>query len=143
MKNLAENLEIKSYQPSYATDLINLWKECNMVAPNSNPQRDIYTKLSFQPNMLYVGLIDGKLVASVMIGYEGHRGWINFLVVKPEFQRKGIGRRMMGFAEEVLVQLGCPKIKLQVITSNKSAIAFYDIIGFEVDDVISLGKRLK
>lgn len=90
-----------------------------------------------------MGTVEDKLVASVMVGYEGRRGWINYLAVSPEFQRKGIGRRMMEFAEDALIHLGCPKINIQVRTANKSAIAFYERIGFKKDDVVSLGRRLK
>jgi ribosomal protein S18 acetylase RimI-like enzyme len=77
-----------------------------------------------------------------MAGYEGHRGWINYLAVSPEYRRRGIGRRMMHVAEDELRQLGCPKINLQVRSSNQGVIAFYERLGFALDDVVSLGKRL-
>jgi len=138
-----ENLEIRRYKASHEAQLIDLWKECNLVVPPNDPQRDIHNKLTFQPDSLYVGTVEDRLVASVMVGYEGHRGWINYLAVSPEFQRKGIGRRMMEFAEDAVIHLGCPKINLQVRTANKSVIAFYETIGFKKEDRVSLGKRLK
>lgn len=93
--------------------------------------------------MFLVGLIEGKIVTSVMVGYEGHRGWINYLAVSPEYQKRGLGKSMMDEAEELLRQQGCPKINLQVRTSNAGVLAFYKAIGFLQDDVVSLGKRLE
>lgn len=78
-----------------------------------------------------------------MAGYEGHRGWINYLAVCPEHQKRGFGRQMMLEAERLLRAEGCPKINLQVRTSNLTVLAFYRAIGFVQDDVVSLGKRLE
>lgn len=83
-----------------------------------------------------------RVVGSVMAGYEGHRGWINYLAVDPEVRRQGLGRRLMDAAESRLLELGCPKINLQVRSSNAEVLAFYDRIGFGRDDVVSFGKRL-
>jgi ribosomal protein S18 acetylase RimI-like enzyme len=85
----------------------------------------------------------GAVIATVMVGYEGHRGWINYLAVAPEHRRAGIGRRMMAEAEQRLRDLGCPKINLQVRTSNAEAIGFYERLGYSLDDVVSMGKRLE
>lgn len=82
------------------------------------------------------------LVATVMAGYEGHRGWINYLAVKPGFRKQGLGRRLMEEAEARLIEAGCPKINLQVRKSNIAAVAFYERIGYSRDDVVSMGKRL-
>ena len=92
---------------------------------------------------MYIGFFGNELIASVMVGYEGHRGWINYIAVKPKYRKKGIGRYMMTFAEKVLNKLGCPKINVQVRETNKSAIDFYKKVGFSVDSVTSLGKRLR
>ncbi len=77
-----------------------------------------------------------------MVGYEGHRGWINYLAVAPEYQKRGIACQIMDEAERLLRQVGCPKINLQVRTANAQVIEFYKRIGFKVDDVVSMGKRL-
>jgi ribosomal protein S18 acetylase RimI-like enzyme len=81
-------------------------------------------------------------VGSVMIGYEGHRGWINYLAVDPSLRRQGIGRRLMEHAEEILRRAGCPKINLQVRSENMQAADFYADLGYLRDDVISFSKRL-
>ncbi|MGN6507031.1 MAG: GNAT family N-acetyltransferase, partial [Tepidisphaeraceae bacterium] len=83
------------------------------------------------------------VVGSVMCGSEGHRGWINYLTVDPQMRFRGIGRQLMVEAERVLRAAGCPKINLQVRSTNRAVLDFYRAIGFAVDDVTSLGKRLE
>jgi ribosomal protein S18 acetylase RimI-like enzyme len=78
-----------------------------------------------------------------MGGYEGHRGWINYLAVKPATQRKGYGGEMMRAIELLLREKGCPKINLQVRESNEDVLAFYAAIGYLQDNVVGLGKRLE
>jgi ribosomal protein S18 acetylase RimI-like enzyme len=77
-----------------------------------------------------------------MAGYEGHRGWINYLAVAPSHRRKGYAGRLMEEAEKRLKAAGCPKINLQVRETNLDVIQFYQSIGFATDRVVSLGKRL-
>ena len=84
-----------------------------------------------------------RLIGTVMVGYEGHRGWINYLVVHPDHRGRGLGRALVHEAEQRLGALGCPKSNLQVRSSNRSAIDFYRRIGYSVDDVVSLGRRLR
>jgi ribosomal protein S18 acetylase RimI-like enzyme len=78
-----------------------------------------------------------------MAGYEGHRGWINYLAVSPHHRRQGIGRRIMEEAEKRLKAAGCPKINLQVRGTNQKVIKFYKMIGYTRDPVASMGKRLE
>ena len=92
--------------------------------------------------MFLVGEIDGRVVATVMGGYEGHRGWINYLAVDPGMRRRGLGRMMMERVEEMLRAIGCPKVNLQVRESNLEVIRFYEKIGYSSDHVIGLGKKL-
>ena len=90
-----------------------------------------------------MGLVGGQVVATVMAGYEGHRGWLNYLAVAPEFQRRGLARQIVAEAERVLRKACCPKINLQIRTSNQAVIEFYRHLGYSVDDVVSMGKRLE
>jgi ribosomal protein S18 acetylase RimI-like enzyme len=83
-----------------------------------------------------------KIIATAMGGYEGHRGWVNYLAVDPAFRKKGFGRQLMAEIEKRLLALGCPKINLQVRMDNTSALEFYSQIGYKDDNVVSLGKRL-
>ena len=89
-----------------------------------------------------VGSINGAIVATVMGGYEGHRGWINYLAVHPDYQSSGIGKLITEEAEKLLREIGCPKINLQVRSTNVKIIEFYKKIGYKIDDVVSLGKHL-
>ncbi|MDM8524220.1 GNAT family N-acetyltransferase [Desulfococcaceae bacterium HSG8] len=86
--------------------------------------------------------MNGKVIACVMGGYEGHRGWINYLAVHPDHRKIGHGSSIMNKAEEMLRERGCPKINLQVRDSNTAVIKFYESSGFGNDYVVSLGKRL-
>ena len=137
------NMEIRPFDLSDEESVVNLWTVCGLVVPWNDPHHDIQRKLKVQPDMFLVACSDGRIIATVMAGYEGHRGWINYLAVHPQHQRSGIGRRMMDEAESRLRAAGCPKINLQVRRNNTSVIQFYERIGFEVDDVVSLGKRLE
>ncbi len=137
------HLNIRCYEPPDEIAVIDLWQRSDLLRPQNDPRKDIARKLSVQPELFLVALINGVVVGSVMIGYEGHRGWVNYLAVSPTHQRQGIGRRLMTEAEQRLKALGCPKINLQVRTTNQRIVAFYRAIGFGIDDVVSLGKRLE
>ena len=95
-----------------------------------------------QPELLLVAGHGGRVVGTVMAGYEGHRGWIHYLGVVPDLQRGGLGRALMADAERRLIALGCQKINLQVRGDNAVVVAFYERLGFEVEPRISMGKRL-
>ncbi len=122
--------------------MIDLWSRCDLLRPQNDPRADIRRKLAVDPELFLVGVIENEVVATVMAGYEGHRGWINYLAVAPHLQKQGHGRQIMERAEELLRARGCPKINLQVRTSNVQVIEFYRSLGFAIDDVMSLGKRL-
>ena len=134
---------IRSYQPADEEVVIRLWHDCGLIAPQNNPHRDIQRKMRVNPEWFLVGEVQGKLVASCMVGYEGHRGWINYLAVHPDHQRSGLARQLMQHAEDLLRAVGCPKINLQVRSTNTAVLAFYERLGFVQDAVVSLGKRLE
>jgi len=142
MSDLIKQLAIRSFQVSDEPDVIDLWHRCNLVVPQNDPKKDIEMKLQVQPELFLVGVISNRIVSTVMSGYDGHRGWIYYLAVDPDFQKNGIGHRMVEEVESKLRKLGCSKINLQVRNSNKSVIAFYEHIGFLDDDVLGMGKRL-
>lgn len=138
-----DHLKIRPYQPGDKKAVIDLWLACNLVVPHNNPDRDIERKLAVNPEWFLIGLMGDKVVATCMAGYEGHRGWINYLAVSPELRRRGIARKIMQAAETVLRDAGCPKINLQVRNSNLEVIQFYNSVGYSDDNVIGLGKRLE
>jgi ribosomal protein S18 acetylase RimI-like enzyme len=112
----------------------------------NDPIKDIERKMRVDPDLFLIaelpGQFSGEIVATVMGGYEGHRGWINYLAVSPDHQRKGYARAMMQQVEVLIQAKGCPKINLQVRSTNTSVIKFYQAIGYDVENVVGLGKRL-
>lgn len=135
-------LDIRPFRPEDEAAVVDLWQRCALVVPQNNPHKDIAAKLAFQPDLFFVGELDGQVIASVMVGYEGHRGWVNYLAVHPDHQRRGLGRQLMAHAENILRDLGCPKLNLQVRETNLGVRGFYESLGFASDHVIGLGKRL-
>jgi ribosomal protein S18 acetylase RimI-like enzyme len=87
-------------------------------------------------------LQDDVVIGTVLAGYDGIRGWIYHLAVRSSKRRAGIARRLMMAAEDQLIALGCPKVNLQVRSTNADVVAFYKEIGYEIEDRISMGKRL-
>ena len=136
-------MDIRPYELCDEESVVQLWTDCGLVVPWNDPRRDIQRKLKVQAGMFLVACLDNRVVATVMAGYDGHRGWINYLAVSPHCRRKGVGRRMVEEAEALLRAAGCPKINLQVRSTNDAVIGFYKRIGFKTDDVVSLGKRLE
>ena len=143
-------MQIRCYQANNQDEVISLWQECGLIKPQNDPVRDIQRKLKVGPDLFLVGIdkesVNGieeeKVVATVMGGYEGHRGWINYLAVHPTSQRQGYGQQMMAAVERLLTEKGCPKINLQVRDTNQKILSFYYSIGYGDDNVVSLGKRL-
>jgi len=136
-------MRIRSFQPADAEAAIALWERCGLTRPWNDPRKDIARKLRVQPELFLVGEIDGRIVATAMAGYEGHRGWVNYLAIEPAAQRSGLGRALMTEIERLLLDRGCPKLNVQVRATNASAVEFYRSLGYALDDVVSLGKRLE
>lgn len=136
-------MQIRQFQPGDEAAVIALWHECELVVPWNDPVKDIQRKLRVQPEMFLVGLVDGRIVAAVMAGYDGHRGWLNYLAVEPELRHDGLGQRILEEAEGLLRAMGCAKINLQIRSTNVGVIEFYKRSGYKVDDVTSMGKRLE
>ena len=137
-----DEMEIRACLPGDKAGLLDLWTQCNLINPKNDPEKDILRKSQSSPGWILVGVMDGRLVASAMVGYEGHRGWINYLAVHPSCRRKGLGRLMLERAEQELQRVGCPKINLQIRKGNEAVRRFYEKVGFVEDEVISMGKRM-
>ena len=142
MSGTLSSLEIRGYRADDENAVVALWQACDLTRPWNDPHRDIARKCAAQPELFRIGTVAGVVVASAMVGYEGHRGWLNYLAVAPAERGRGHGRAMMADAERLLTALGCPKLNLQMRRSNETAIGFYRAIGYADDDVISFGKRL-
>ncbi|MDQ8044566.1 MAG: GNAT family acetyltransferase [Solirubrobacteraceae bacterium] len=140
-------MRIRPFAPSDTDAVVALWERCELTRPWNDPRADIARKLTVQPELFLVGELDAgdagaRLVASVMAGYDGHRGWMNYLAVDPAERGRGLGRTLVTAVEERLTALGCPKANLQVRAGNETAVGFYRAIGYDLDGTIGLGKRL-
>ncbi len=134
---------IRPFEPADEDAVVALWRACGLVVPWNDPHRDIARKRAVDPEWFLVATVDGRVVGSVIAGYEGHRGWLNYLAVDPTRRSRGLGRTLVAEAERLLGAAGCPKVNLQIRTSNSGVIAFYRTLGYAVDDAVSLGKRLE
>ena len=135
-------MQIRPFLESDEASVIALWVECGLTRSWNDPQKDIRRKLKLQREMFLVLEVEGRVVASVMAGYEGHRGWVNYLAVSPSQRGKGYGTALMRHVEKILIQVGCPKINLQIRADNTAVLDFYGRLGYARDDVVSLGRRL-
>lgn len=133
---------IRGFEERDEPAVIGLWHACDLVVPWNDPATDIALKLRVQRHLFLVGCVEDRIIASVMAGYDGHRGWINYLAVHPDWRRCGFGRRLMERAEWLLRIEGCPKVSLQVRDWNDEVIAFYQRLGYARDRVVSYGKWL-
>ncbi len=132
---------IREYQFSDQSDVVQLWHDCELIRPPSDPVIDIELKIRHDPG-LFVAIDDSQIIGTVMAGYDGHRGWINYLAVSQRYRRSGLGTRLLQRGEEYLAGAGCEKINLQVRRANLDVVSFYSRAGYVADDVVSLGKRL-
>ena len=135
-------VDIRPFTVADENAVVRLWERCELARPWNDPRKDIRRKMAVRPDLFLVGVLNGEVVGSVMVGYDGHRGWINYLGVDPDHRRCGLGRLLMAEAERLLRLEGCPKINLQVRSTNHAVIEFYRRIGFLEDPVVSFGKRL-
>ena len=139
---MAAGVSIRSYRHGDEDQVVALWQACELTQPWNDPRRDIARKLDAQAGPFWVAEADEVLVGTVMVGYDGHRGWINYLAVDQTWRGQGIARALMAHAERELTSLGCPKLNLQVRSGNRQVLAFYERLGYLQDDVVCLGKRL-
>lgn len=135
-------MQIRPFRMTDEAAVVALWQQCDLLRPWNDPHADIRRKLTTQPELFFVGECDTGLVASVMTGFDGHRGWVNYLAVNPLHRYKGYGRLLMAHVERTFHRLGCPKVNLQVRTSNQAAAAFYLRLGYRPEEAVSFGKRL-
>lgn len=135
-------MQIRAYREPDEAQVVALWQACGLTRPWNDPYKDIARKLSVQRELFLVGEVDGAVVATVMAGFEGHRGWVNYLAVAPALQGRGYGAALMKTVEERFTQAGCPKVNLLVRSANTAVLDFYRRLGYAPDDAIPLGKRL-
>jgi ribosomal protein S18 acetylase RimI-like enzyme len=134
---------IRPYLAADEDDVVALWQSTFTGDPPWNEPHDVIArKRSVQADLFLVGILGERVVGTVLAGFDGVRGWVHHLAVLSEFRRNGFASLLMDRAEAGLLELGCPKLNLQVRGSNAEVVAFYESRGHRVEDVISLGKPL-
>ena len=141
-QNSSPNFAIRQFVPNDTNRVIFIWEQCDLVRNWNNPNFDIQRKLNFQKELFFVGLLNDEIIATAMFGYDGHRGWLNYFAVLPNFQKRGFGRQLMTYGEMALIEKGCPKLNLQIRNNNTKAINFYQKVLYKEDAAVSFGKRL-
>jgi ribosomal protein S18 acetylase RimI-like enzyme len=137
-------VNIRAFEESDRDGVIALWREVFPDSPPHNdPATDINRKLKMQRELFLVAESNGKIVGTAMAGYDGHRGWVYYVAVGSKHRRQGIGRALMEAIEDGLQKLGCHKLNLQVRSSNKQAVEFYEKLGYRIEDRVSMAKHLK
>jgi ribosomal protein S18 acetylase RimI-like enzyme len=135
-------LIIKNYNDNDKYQVIRLWNECGLIIQDNDPEKDIELKLKFQPELFFVALLDENIIGSVMVGYDGHRGWLNYLGVHPSYRGNGCGRSLVEFSIQKLKELNCPKLNLQIRNNNSRVTGFYQKLGFKNHEVNSMQLKL-
>ncbi len=135
-------INIRLFRQTDTDTVVKLWQVCGLTRPWNNPQLDIERKCALNDNGFLVMEEDGGIIGSVMFGYDGHRGNVYYLAVHPDCQGQQLGRQLMTYVEKQLTAQGCPKINLMVRSDNKQVLVFYQSLGYEVNAVSVLGKRL-
>ncbi|SAK52167.1 acetyltransferase [Caballeronia catudaia] len=138
---------IRTFDAGDRDAVIALWRDVfPEYADASRPQRDpalsIDNKMKTQPELFFVGVLAGEVIGTVMAGYDGHRGWVYSLAVASMLRGRGYGSALMRHAEVALMKLGCPKVNLQILSVKTDLRGFYEKLGYRMDEVVSLGKRL-
>jgi len=133
---------IRAFELSDESAVIALWERCGLVRAWNDPLKDIQRKLSDSPELFLVAQEGQAVVGSAMAGYDGHRGAVNYLAVDPAAQQRGLGRSLMTEVERLLRQRGCPKLNILIRNSNLGVRDFYSALGYELENVVCMGKRL-
>jgi len=140
---MATDVIVRRFQKSDCESLIALWQQVLPDAQRWNaPKESLIRKLNSGDGLVWGAAQGGSVVGAVKAGYDGVRGWIYSLAVLPERRRNGIGRILLHAAESTLIDLGCPKVNLQVRSTNSEVVEFYRRCGYRIEDRESLGKAL-
>ncbi|SFN12955.1 Ribosomal protein S18 acetylase RimI [Izhakiella capsodis] len=135
-------MEIRAFQQDDFEEVITLWDRCDLLRPWNDPELDIERKMSYDPDLFLVAVVNGEIVGSLMGGYDGHRGSAYYLGVHPDYRGRGIANALVNRLEKKLIARGCPKITLLVRQENDAVIGFYEKLDYDTLDSVTLGKRL-
>jgi ribosomal protein S18 acetylase RimI-like enzyme len=133
-------MRICDAEPADDAVIISLWERCGLTRPWNHPQADIDLARRTPTSTILVGWRD-RIVATAMVGFDGHRAWMYYLAVEPDLQRGGFGRMIMGAAETWARAQGSPKLQLMVRNTNAAAAGFYEALGYSREDVAVFSTR--
>jgi ribosomal protein S18 acetylase RimI-like enzyme len=134
---------IRTYRDQDLAAIAALWNDLfPATASYHAPEESVRRMVAEAPDLFFVAEVDGEVIGTVLAGWDGHRGWIYSMGVRPDLQRGGIGSALLGHAVEALRARGCPKINLQVLADNRAVVGFYERHGFKVEDRVSMGRVL-
>lgn len=139
---ISRTVQIITLRNDAVDDAVALWREAELLRPWNNPWEDARRAIAGPSSVILGGIKAGKLVATAMVGNDGHRGWVYYLAVSQEFRRRGIGRMMMGACETWLRERQTPKVHLMVRPENKDVASFYERLGYRTEEFVFLSKRL-
>ncbi|MCK1737841.1 GNAT family acetyltransferase [Bradyrhizobium sp. 138] len=122
--------------------VVALWQRCGLTRPWNDPHADIALARRRDNSTILLGRDNGAIVATIMVGHDGHRGWIYYVAVDPDCQKRGFGRAIMAAAEDWLRAAGISKLQLLVRRENAPANAFYGSLGFELSTSVMFQKWL-
>ena len=135
-------MKLRAYQNDDWQALIDLWQRVFPDDPPHNDPSQVISAKRAVDNLIFVALEEDSIVGAAMAGYDGHRGWLYAVAVDHPHRRHGIARRLVAHALDALRQLGCIKVNLQIRSDNAQVVAFYESLGFCVEDRISMGLHL-
>ncbi len=135
-------MKLRAYQNDDWQALIDLWQRVFPDDPSHNDPSQVISAKRAVDDLIFVALEEDSIVGAVMAGYDGHRGWLYAVAVDHPHRRHGIARRLVAHALDALRQLGCIKVNLQIRSDNAQVVAFYESLGFCVEDRISMGLHL-
>ena len=118
-----------------------LWHDVGLTRPWNDPQADAQLALAGETSTILAGRLDGRIVATVMVGADGHRGWVYYLGVGSDCRKRRFGEAMMRAAEQWVIARGMPKLQLMVRADNAVALGFYEAIGYKTEAVAVLSRR--
>ena len=135
-------LQIGALEVEEVDAAITLWRICGLTRPWNDPEADARLAMTAPASVILAGRIEGRVIATAMTGFDGHRAWVYYLAVDPTLRGVGHGTAMTKACEAWAQAQGAPKIQLMVRSGNEAAKGFYGAIGYEHQEVLVLGKRL-
>ena len=135
-------MEVTDLPADLFAEAVSLWQECGLTRPWNDPDEDLRRAMSGRDSTVLACQREGELLATAMVGHDGHRGWVYYLAVREDERQHGLGRALMRSCEAWVMARGVPKLQLMVRTGNEPVISFYARLGYEENDVVVLGRRL-